>query len=102
MSSPTSQYSTAFHLFFNKENTSAETATKIDFISSKWDDDHIRRLDDKNWHCLWCNQNFQGINATKALYHVLEKKGMHMKSCYVAKYKAHTTRYQELQYYKQA
>ena len=84
-------------LFFNKENTSAETATKIDFISSKWDDDHIRRLDEKNWQYFWCNQTFQGINATKALYHVLEKKGMHMKSCYVAKYKAHTKRYQELQ-----
>ena len=51
---------------------------------------------------LWCNQIFQGINATKALAHVLGKKGIHIKSCYVAKDKAHTTRYQELQNYKQA
>ena len=47
MSSPTSQSSPAFHSFFNKEKTSAETATKLDFISSIWDDDHIKRLDEK-------------------------------------------------------
>ena len=47
MSSPTSQSSPAFHSFFNKEKTSAETATKLDIIPSIWDDDHIRRLDKK-------------------------------------------------------
>ena len=55
----------------------------------------------KNWQCLWCNQSFQVINATKALAHVLRKKGMHIKRCYVAKDKSHTTRYQELRHYKQ-
>ena len=48
MLSPTIQSSTVFHSFFNKEKTSAETATKLDFISSIWDDDHIWRLDEKN------------------------------------------------------
>ena len=67
MSSPRSQSSPALHSFFNKEKTSAETTTKLDIISSIWDDDHIQRLDEKNWQCLWCNQTFQGINATKAL-----------------------------------
>ena len=47
MSSPTSQSSPEFHSFFNKENTSAETATKLNFISSIWDDGHIWRLDEK-------------------------------------------------------
>ena len=47
MLSPTSQSSPEFHLFFNKEKTGAETATKLDFISSIWDDDHNRRLDEK-------------------------------------------------------
>ena len=102
MSSTTSQYSPAFHAFFNKEKKSAETTTKLNFISSICDDDHIRRLYEKNWQCLWCNQTFQGINATKALAHVLGKKCMHIKSCYVAKDKAHTTRYQDLQNLKQA
>ena len=101
MLSTTNQYSPAFQSFLNKEKTSAETATKLDFISSILDDDHIRRLDEKNWQCLWCNHVFKGINDTKALTHVLGKKGMHIKSCYVSKYKAHTTRYQELQNYKQ-
>ena len=92
MSSPTRQYSPALYLFFIKEKTSAETATKLDIISSNRDDDHNRRLNEKNWQCLWCNQKFQGINATKALAHVSGKKGMHIKSCYVAKDKFHTTR----------
>ena len=102
MLSPTSQSFPPGISFFNKEKTSAETATKLDLISSIWDDDHIRRLDEKNWQCLWCNQTFQVINATKALAHLLGKEGMHIKSCYVAKDKYHTTRYQELQNYKQA
>ena len=46
MSSPTSQSSPSFHSFFNKENAGAETATKLNFISSIWDDDHIQRLDE--------------------------------------------------------
>ena len=81
---------------FIKEKTSAETTTKLDIISSIWDDDHIQRIDEKNWQWLWCNQTFQGINASKALAHLLGKNGMHIKSYYVDKYKAHTTRYQEL------
>ena len=85
MSSPTSQSSPAFKSFFNKEKTSVETATKIDFISSIWDGDHIRRLDENNCQYLWFNQIFQGINATKALAHVLGKKGMNIKSFFVAK-----------------
>ena len=101
MSSTTSQSSPAFHSFLDKEKTSAETTTKLNLISSIWDDDHIRRIDEKNWQCLWCNQTFQGINANKALAHILVKKGIHFKSCYVAKDKAHTTKYQELQNYKQ-
>ena len=101
MSSSTSQSSPEFHSFFNKEKTSAENATKIDFISSVWDDDHIMSLDENNWQCVWCNQTFQLINATKALARVFGKKGIHIKSYYVAKDKAHTTRYQELQKYKQ-
>ena len=58
-------------------------------------------LDGKHWQFLWCNQCFQVINATKALARILGKKGMHIKSCYVAKEKAQTTRYKELQHYKQ-
>ena len=85
MLSATSQYYLEFHSFFNNEKTRAETKTKFDFISSIWDDDHILRPDEKNWQCLWFNQSFQGINATKAISHVLGKKGTNIKSCYVDK-----------------
>ena len=97
-----SQYSSTFHSLFNKEKTSAETKTKLDVISSIWDDSHILRLDEKNWQCLWCNTSFQGINSTKDLDQVLGKKGMHIKRCYVPKEKSHITRYQEIQHFKQA
>ena len=91
MSSTTSQSFPSFNTFFNKEKATAETATKLAFILSIWDDDHIRRLDEKTWKCLWCNRNVQGINATKDIAHVLEKKGLNIKSFYVAKDKAHKT-----------
>ena len=45
MSSNTSQYSSTFHSFLNKGNTSEETETNLDFISSIRDDYHIPRLD---------------------------------------------------------
>ena len=41
----------------------------------------------KNWQCLWCNQKFQGIKATKALSHILGKKGMYIKSFMLLKTK---------------
>ena len=68
MSSITSQSSPAFHQFINKEKTSTETATKLNFISSIWDDDHIRRLDVENWQCLWCNQTFQKSMLLRLLF----------------------------------
>ena len=58
-------------------------------------------LTEKNWQFLLFNTSFQGINDTKALVHVLGKKGIHIKSCYVPKDKYHITRYQEVQHYKQ-
>ena len=101
MPSTTSQYYSTFHSLFKRENTSTETKTKLDHISSIWDDDKILRLDEKNLQWLWCNTIFQGINDTKALAHVLGKKGVNIKSCYVPKEKAHIKIYQELQHCKQ-
>ena len=33
------------------------------------------------WRCLWCNNDFGGHNATKALYHVCRVVGKGIKSC---------------------
>ena len=97
-----SLYFSNLRWYFNKEKTSAETETRIYFVSSIWDDDHILRLDEKNFWCLCCPKVFQGINDTKALANVLGKSGIHNKSCYVTKDKAHITRYRELQNFKYA
>ena len=63
MLSTTSQSSSTLSLFFNKENTSVETETKLDFISSIWDDDHILRLVEKlarkKMHCQIKRQHLQ-------------------------------------------
>ena len=64
MPSTTSQCYSTFHSLFNKENTRTETKTKLDYISSIWDDDKILRLDERNCKCLWCNTSFQGIIST--------------------------------------
>ena len=97
-----SQSSSKFHSFFNKENKSEETETKIDFVLSIWYNDHILRLDENNWQCLWFTIVFQLANSAKALSNVLVRKGMHIKRFYVPKNKAHITRYQELHQFKQA
>ena len=70
----TSQYLSSFHSLFNNEKACAEKETKLDFISSIWDDDHIQMFDENKWQCLWCNKIFQGINATEALARVLKKR----------------------------
>ena len=101
MPSTASQSSSTFHLFINNKNTSVETENKLDFISSIWYYDQILRLDEKNQQCLWFNTSLQGINTNKAFVHLLGKKSMHIKSCYVPNDKAHITRYQELQNSKQ-
>ena len=49
MSSSTSQLLSKYHYLFDNENKCAETETRLDFISSIWDDDHILRLDKNKW-----------------------------------------------------
>ena len=83
MLSYASQSSSKFHSFFNKENTSVKTETKLNFISSIWDHHHILRLEEKNRKCLWRTKVLLGINADKDLPHILGKKGTHIKCCYV-------------------
>ena len=38
--------------------------------------------DDKNgWKCLWCDQSFTPVHATRALAHLLKKKKCDIKVC---------------------
>ena len=45
ISSSASQSISKYHYLFNNEKKCSEIETKLDFISSIWDDDHILRLD---------------------------------------------------------
>ena len=100
MSDPSSNSSLICHTLFNKKEASTETKTKLDFLSSIWDDDRIERLDVNKWNCIWWDNTFQGINATGDLAHVLGTMGTHINSCFTAIEKYHPTRYQQLQNFK--
>ena len=82
MCDSTSQSLSKFHLLFNNGKSCTEKVTKLDFVSSFWDDDRIKSFDENNWQCLWWGKTFQAINTTKSYYQVLRKKGMHIKICY--------------------
>ena len=97
MSSPTSQYSPAFHSFFNKEKTSAETATKLDFISYIWDDDHIRRLDGKTGNAYGVIEIFKKSILLRLLLTYWGRRVCKLKVVMFLR-----TNLQELQNYKQA
>ena len=67
-----------------------------------WEDDHIERLENNQWMCLWCNIEFQVINATKALDHVIGTKCMHIDRCMASIDQSHLSRYKVLQTIKAA
>ena len=64
--------------FLNKGNSFSERKMKQDFISSVWDDDLIEGIDENKWKYFWYNNIFNGINANKALSHLLITKGTHI------------------------
>ena len=92
MSASASQSLSNFHLLFHYDKECAKTETMLGFISHIRDNDHINRVGENNWQCLWYNKTFQGIIDTKALAHILDKKGIPIKSCYAYMEKAHITR----------
>ena len=71
-------------------------------ISSIWVDDHIEKLENNKWKCLWCDVKFQGINATEALARDIGTKHIHIKICTASIDKAYLSRYKELQKIKSA
>jgi hypothetical protein len=54
-------------------------------LSKIWDDSHLLcYVDDKNkkrWKCLWCNENYAGWHATKALIHLAKEPKMDIAPC---------------------
>ena len=60
-----------YHLIISCKASNSVNIAFLSSISSIWEDDHIEKLEDNQWKCLWCDVKCQGINATKSLDHVI-------------------------------
>ena len=70
-----------YNLLFSLKPSNSGNIAVLSYISSIWEDDHIEKLENNQWKCLWCYVKLKGINATKALAHVIGTKCMHIKIC---------------------
>ena len=70
-----------YHLFFSSEPSKSGNIAVLSSISSIWEDEHIEKLENNQWKCLWHDVKFQGISEKKALAHVIGTKCMHIKRC---------------------
>ena len=102
MADPHGNSPSKYHLLFGRKPSNSKNIAILTSIKSIWDDDHIEKLKDNQWKCLWCGFTFHGINATKALAHVIGTKCMHIKRCTASIDQAHISRYKELQQIKAA
>ena len=86
------------HLLSRKPSHIGNTEV-LSSISYLWEYDQIKRLENNQWKCLWCNVIFQSINATNALDHIIGKK-MHIKICQYSIYQYNLSIYKVLQHTK--
>ena len=68
-----------YYLLFSRKPSNSGNIAVLSYILSIWEDEHIEKLEDNQWKCLQCDVKYQGINATKALAHVIGTKSMHIK-----------------------
>ena len=78
MADPHENSPSKYHLHFGRKPSNSKKIAVLTSIKSIWDDDHIEKLEDNKWKCIWCDFTFQGVNATKALAHVIGTKCMHI------------------------
>ena len=79
MADPYGNSPSKYHLLFGRKPSNSGNIAVLTSISSIWEDDHIEKLEDNQWRCLWCDVTFQEINSTKDLAHVIGTKSMHIK-----------------------
>ena len=79
MTDPYGNSPSKYHILFDRKPSNSGNIEVLGSIKSIWEDKHIEKLEDNQWKCLWCDVTFQGINATKALAHVIGTKSMHIK-----------------------
>ena len=102
MTDPHGNSPSKYHLLFGHKPSNSKNIAVLTSIKSIWDDDHVEKLEDNQWKCVWCDFTFQGINATKALAHVIGTKCMHIKGWTDSIDQSHISRYKELQQIKAA
>ena len=102
MADPYGNSPSKYRLLFGRKPSNSDNIAVLTSIKFLWGDDQIEKLKDNQWKCLWCDFIFQGINAKKALAHVIGTKCMHIKRCTDSIYQAHISRYNELQKIKAA
>ena len=102
MADPYGNSPSKYHLLFGRKPSDSGNIAVLTSIKSIWEDDHIEKLGDNHWKCLWCDVTFQGINATKALARVIGTKIMHINRCTASIDQANISRYKELQNIKSA
>ena len=78
MADPSVNSPSKYHHLFSQKPSHSVNIEVLSFISSIWEYDHIEKLENNQWKCLWCNVKFQGINASKYLAHVIGTKYMHI------------------------
>ena len=91
-----------YHPLFRRKPSNLGNIAVFSFISSIWEDKHIKELEDNQRKCLWCDVKFRGINAKKALAHVIGTKIMHIKRCTASTDQDYLSRYKELHKIKSA
>ena len=81
MSDPYGNSPSKYHLILSRKPSDSDNIAVLSYIKSFWEDKHIKKLEDNQWKCLWCDVKFQGINAKKSIAHVIGTKSMHIKRC---------------------
>ena len=86
-----------YYILLSQKPYHSDNIEVISSISFIWEDDHIDKLENNHWKCLWCNVKFHGINATKYLSHIFGTIFMHINICTFSIDKYYLSRYKELQ-----
>ena len=102
MADPSGNSPSKYHLVFSRKPSDSGNIVVIISISSIWEDDHIEKLENNKWKCLWCDVKFQGINETEALARDIGTKSIHIKRFIASIDKSYLSRYKELHQIKYA
>ena len=58
MADPSSNLTYNYHLLFSQKTSHSGSIEVISSISSFWEDYHIKKLENNQCKCLWCNSKF--------------------------------------------